>query len=69
MASFEEHLTKLEKVVAQLESGDLTLEDSVRLFEEGVALSEACKKELEVAEGKIQLLVQRGKHMVPTEFK
>jgi exodeoxyribonuclease VII small subunit len=69
MASFEEHLTKLEKVVAQLESGDLTLEDSVRLFEEGVQLSEACKKELEVAEGKIQLLVQRGKHMVPTEFK
>jgi exodeoxyribonuclease VII small subunit len=69
MASFEEHLTKLEKIVAQLESGDLTLEDSVRLFEEGVQLSEACKKELEVAEGKIQLLVQRGKHMVPTEFK
>jgi exodeoxyribonuclease VII small subunit len=69
MASFEEHLTKLEKVVAQLESGDLTLEDSVRLFEEGVQLSEACKKELEVAEGKIQLLVQRGKQMVPTDFK
>jgi exodeoxyribonuclease VII small subunit len=69
MASFEEHLTKLEKIVAQLESGDLTLEDSVRLFEEGVQLSDACKKELEVAEGKIQLLVQRGKHMVPTEFK
>jgi len=41
----------------------------VRLFEEGVQLSDACKKELEVAEGKIQLLVQRGKHMVPTEFK
>jgi exodeoxyribonuclease VII small subunit len=69
MASFEEHLTKLEKIVAQLEGGDLTLEDSVRLFEEGVQLSEACKKELDVAEGKIQLLVQRGKHMVPTEFK
>jgi exodeoxyribonuclease VII small subunit len=60
MGNFEEHLTALEAVVEQLEGGDLPLEDSVRLFEEGMKLSDACKKELEAAEGKIQLLVDRG---------
>jgi exodeoxyribonuclease VII small subunit len=58
MAKFEEHLTKLESVVEQLERGDLTLEDSVRLFEEGVKLSEACKAELEEAEGRVMVLVE-----------
>jgi exodeoxyribonuclease VII small subunit len=58
MAGFEEHLTKLESVVEQLEKGDLTLEDSVRLFEEGVKLSEACKAELEEAEGRVMVLVE-----------
>jgi exodeoxyribonuclease VII small subunit len=61
MASFEDQLTALEAVVERLESGDLTLEDSVRLFEEGMKLSDACKKELEAAEGKIQILVERGR--------
>jgi exodeoxyribonuclease VII small subunit len=60
MASFEEQLTALEAVVQRLERGDLSLEESVRLFEEGLKLSNACKKELEAAEGKIQILVQRG---------
>ena len=58
MAKFEEDLTKLEGVVERLERGDLTLEESVRLFEEGVKLSGACKKELESAEGRIQVLVE-----------
>jgi exodeoxyribonuclease VII small subunit len=58
MAGFEEHLTQLETVVERLERGDLTLEDSVRLFEEGMKLSEACKVELEQAEGKVQVLVE-----------
>jgi exodeoxyribonuclease VII small subunit len=58
MAKFEEHLTKLETVVERLEKGDLTLEDSVRLFEEGVKLSEACKAELEEAEGRVMVLVE-----------
>jgi exodeoxyribonuclease VII small subunit len=61
MADFEKQLTALESVVERLEQGDLSLEESVELFEEGMKLSEACKKELEVAEGKIQLLVDRGK--------
>jgi exodeoxyribonuclease VII small subunit len=57
MAGFEEHLTQLETVVQQLERGDLTLEESVRLFEEGTKLSQACKMELEQAEGRIQVLM------------
>ena len=61
MASFEEQLTALESVVERLEQGELSLEESVRLFEEGMKLSDACKKELEAAEGKIQMLVDRGR--------
>jgi exodeoxyribonuclease VII small subunit len=59
MPSFEESLKKLEAIVDQLEKGDLSLEDSLKLFEEGVALSVACKKELDAAEGKVQLLVKQ----------
>jgi exodeoxyribonuclease VII small subunit len=61
MANFEEDLKALESVVERLERGDLSLEDSVRLFEEGIKLSDACKKELDTAEGKIQLVVDRGR--------
>ena len=58
MPSFEERLTALEGVVERLERGELTLDESVRLFEEGVHLSNACKLELEKAEGRIQVLVE-----------
>ena len=58
MATFEDRLTALEAVVERLERGELTLDDSVRLFEEGVRLSNACKLELEKAEGRIQILVE-----------
>jgi exodeoxyribonuclease VII small subunit len=61
MADFEKQLAALESVVDRLEQGDLSLEDSVQLFEEGMKLSDACKKELEAAEGKIQLLVDQGR--------
>ena len=56
--TFEQQLTELEKVVEQLERGDLSLEESVALFERGMHLSEACKTELAGAEGRIQVLLQ-----------
>ena len=59
MSSFEDSLKKLEAIVEKLEKGDLSLEDSIKLFEEGVKLSSACKKELDAAEGKVQMLVKR----------
>jgi exodeoxyribonuclease VII small subunit len=64
MATFEERLAALETVVERLERGELTLEDSVRLFEEGARLSAACKQELEAAEGRIQVLVEPGRGAV-----
>ncbi len=57
MASFEEQLDELEKVVEKLERGDLTLEENVTLFERGVQLSNACKKDLAAAESRIQMLL------------
>jgi exodeoxyribonuclease VII small subunit len=59
MPSFEESLKKLETIVEKLEKGDLSLEESLKLFEEGVGLSAVCKKELEEAEGKVEMLVKQ----------
>jgi exodeoxyribonuclease VII small subunit len=59
LAKFEESLTKLEEIVAQLERGDLALEESVRLFEEGTRLAAECRKQLEDAEGKVEMLVKQ----------
>ncbi|MDE1162527.1 MAG: exodeoxyribonuclease VII small subunit [Acidobacteriaceae bacterium] len=58
MAAFEQDLAELEKVVEQLERGDLALEDSVALFERGVHLSRSCKTVLANAEAKLQALVE-----------
>ena len=69
MASFEESLKQLESIVAKLERGDLPLEESVRLFEEGIQLSNACKTDLESAEGKVQMLLkQKDGSMKPAPF-
>jgi exodeoxyribonuclease VII small subunit len=59
MALFEESLKKLEAIVEKLEKGDMSLEESLKLFEEGVVLSGACKKELDTAEGKVQMLIKQ----------
>jgi exodeoxyribonuclease VII small subunit len=69
MPSFEESLRKLETIVDQLEKGDLPLEDSLKLFEEGVGLSAVCKQELDAAEGKVQILIkQRDGSLNPEPF-
>lgn len=54
---FEKKLTRLEEIVGKMENGEITLEESLRLFEEGVQLSRTCQKELEVAEQKVELLL------------
>jgi len=59
MASFEESLKQLESIIGKLERGDLPLEESVQLFEEGIKLSNACKTDLETAEGKVQILLKQ----------
>jgi exodeoxyribonuclease VII small subunit len=67
MAKFEEQLKGLEGIVEKLEQGDLPLEDSIKLFEEGVKLSEACKKELEEAEGRVEILLKQKSGGMKTE--
>ena len=70
MPTFEEQMSALEAVVARLELGELPLEESVVLFEEGMRLSAACRIELEAAEGRLQVLAPgRGGAMLASEMK
>jgi len=55
---FEEALKKLEGIVGQLESGDVSLEASLAKYEEGVRLVRLCQKKLELAKKKIEILVK-----------
>ena len=62
MPKFEECLQKLESIVDELEKGNLPLEQALKLFEQGVELSNNCRKELEEAEGRVEILLkQNGK--------
>ncbi len=55
---FEDALNKLEKIVSKLEGGDISLEESLRLFEEGVRLSRFCNQKLDEAEKKVEILLK-----------
>ena len=67
--SFEAGLAELEAVVKQLESGDLPLEKALELFEKGVQLSETCRKQLEEAETRVEVLTRRGNSIQAEPFK
>lgn len=56
--SFEENMERLEKIVAELEKGDLNLDDSVKKFEESINISKKCNDILEKAEKKITILLK-----------
>jgi len=56
--SFESSLDELERIVQQLEAGDLPLERSLELFEQGVRLSRECQKRLDEAERKVEILLR-----------
>lgn len=60
MAKFEDCLQRLEKIVQELEKGDVPLEQSLALFQEGMQLSGSCRKELEEAEGKVEILLKNN---------
>ena len=57
---FEKKLSRLEEIVQKMEKGDLALEDSLKLFEEGVKLSRECHSRLNEAESKVKLLMSVG---------
>lgn len=67
--SFERELEELEAVVKKLESGELPLEESLKLFERGVALSESCRRQLDEAETRVDMLVKRGRGVVTQPFE
>jgi len=58
--SFEQGLGELEAVVKELESGDLPLEQALERFEQGIQLSERCRKMLEEAEQKVEILLKKN---------
>ena len=65
MPKFEECLERLEKIVAELEKGDVSLDQALQLFDEGMMLSGSCRKELEEAEGKVEILLKRNGKLQP----
>lgn len=57
--SFEEAMQRLEQIVRELERGEATLEDSMKLFEEGAKLSAVLSKQLDAAEQKVSIMLKR----------
>src|SRR5271165_4423229 len=68
LPKFEECLDRLEKIVAELEKGDVPLDRALELFDEGMKLSGSCRKELEEAEGKVEILLKRNGKLQPEAF-
>jgi exodeoxyribonuclease VII small subunit len=57
---FERSLARLEELVKRLENANLSLDDAMKLFEEGVQLSRECQKQLEQAEGRVEILLKKA---------
>ena len=66
--NFEAGLSELERIVKELEKGDLPLERTLALFEAGMNLSNECKRQLEEAETKVEILMKKGSGVVPVPF-
>ncbi len=58
--SFEGKIKRLEEIVGKIESSEIELEDSIKLFEEGIKLSKDCQSALDDAENKVKVLVSDG---------
>ncbi len=67
--SFETCLDELEKVVKDLEAGDLSLERSIQLFERGMSLSDTCRVQLEEAETRVEMLIRKEGKIVAEPYR
>lgn len=67
--SFEENVEQLEKIVQELEKGDLNLDESIKKFEEGMNLSKKCNEILEEAEKKITVLIKKDDGLQEKNFE
>jgi len=66
---YEASITELESLVERLEQGDLSLEESLKLYESGVLLTRDCQEALSQAEQKVQLLLQQGDQANIVDFE
>lgn len=67
--NFEENMEALEKVVQELEKGELNLDGSIKKFEEGMNLSKKCNEILEEAEKKITILIKKDDKIEEEDFE
>ena len=66
---FEDALAKLEEIVKKMESGDLSLEDSLKSFEEGIRLVRVCSRKLDEAQRRVELLLQEEGETVAKPYR
>ena len=66
--SFEEALSRLEQITRDLEEGDLSLEESLKYFDEGVKLAEFCNSKLNDAQKKVEILLKKNDTLEPAAF-
>lgn len=69
LVSFEDAMARLERIVADLEGGRYTLEESLQKFEEGIALGNRCRSMLERADLRVRTLVEAGDRLIVAESK
>ena len=66
--NFEKALSDLESIVEDMEQGDLTLEESLKRFEKGIALTADCQQALQAAELKVSKLVEKNSKLLEQDF-
>jgi exodeoxyribonuclease VII small subunit len=66
---FEEALGRLEDIVKSMEAGDMTLEESLKAFEEGIKLARLCSRRLDEAERRVEMLLKQEEELVIRQFK
>lgn len=67
-SNFEDNMENLEKIVSELEKGDLNLDESIAKFEDGIKISKECNKILEEAEKKITILLEKDGEIKEENF-
>ena len=65
---FEQSMVKLENLVEKMEAGELTLEDSLTTFEEGIRLTRECQQALSLAEQKVKILIEQNGQVTSQDF-
>lgn len=66
--NFEKTLEQLETLVEEMETGELSLEESLKAFEKGIKLTRDCQQALQNAEQKVQLLMSENNELITTDF-